>query len=278
MSETVVETETPTGVELQIRLEQLYSKNQLIPRIKAEFKDCKDFNFTEFLQLNQIPLDFGFDLMTQMVIHKQADLSTLVGILRHHLNDGQATADMITRALEAELLYYVPTTQKFIVRFLVSQEVQDDLDRFQYPLPMVVPPREVTNNLTSGYYLNKRSLILNDNHHNGDVCLDHINRLNEMSFVINMGVIQMVKNSWKNLDKRKEGEDRAKFEQRKRDFAKYDRVAKQVIDLINQAPAFYFTHAYDKRGRTYCMGYHVNYQGNPWNKACIEFAQQEIVE
>jgi len=38
------------------------------------------------------------------------------------------------------------------------------------------------------------------------------------------------------------------------------------------------THRYDKRGRVYCMGYHVNYQGTPWNKAVIELADKEMIQ
>jgi len=37
------------------------------------------------------------------------------------------------------------------------------------------------------------------------------------------------------------------------------------------------THKYDKRGRCYSQGYHVNPQGNDWNKAVIEFAEKEPV-
>ena len=69
------------------------------------------------------------------------------------------------------------------------------------------------------------------------------------------------------------------FAKRKRAFEKYDRTAKDVIDLlVKEGNEFYLTHKYDKRGRIYCQGYHVTYQGAPWNKACIEFADQEIIE
>jgi DNA-directed RNA polymerase len=40
---------------------------------------------------------------------------------------------------------------------------------------------------------------------------------------------------------------------------------------------FYMTHKYDKRGRTYSQGYHINPQGNDWNKAVIEFADKEVI-
>ena len=33
-----------------------------------------------------------------------------------------------------------------------------------------------------------------------------------------------------------------------------------------------------KRQRVYCQGYHVSYMGNSWNKACIQFANKEIVD
>ena len=48
--------------------------------------------------------------------------------------------------------------------------------------------------------------------------------------------------------------------------------------LVNAGNRFFLTHAYDKRGRTYAKGYHVNYQGNDWNKATICFAEGEIVK
>ncbi len=48
--------------------------------------------------------------------------------------------------------------------------------------------------------------------------------------------------------------------------------------LMMHSNVFHMTHKYDKRGRTYSQGYHVNYQGNPWNKACIEFADKEVVD
>ena len=128
--------------------------------------------------------------------------------------------------------------------------------------------------LTSG-----GSIILRNNHHNDDVCLDHINRVNKIRFVINTDTATMVKNKWRNLDKPKEGETKEDFEKRKKAFEKYDRTAKDVISLlVKEGNEFHLTHKYDKRGRIYCQGYHVSYQAAPWNKAVIEFADQEIIE
>lgn len=263
----------------QIELEKLYNKNQTIPRIKEVFTDCKEFDFRVHMKAHEIDPDFGFDLLVQMVLHKRTTLPVMVGILRHHYDDGQKTADMILRCVEADLCDWLTDVEQLVVCFGISDDVQADLDRFQYPLPMVVPPKEIKDNRDNGYYVVPRgSVILRDNHHNDDVCLDHLNRVNRIKFCVNLDTALMIKNRWRNLDKMKSGETKEKFERRKRAFEKYDRTAKEVIELIiEHGNEFYLTHKYDKRGRVYCQGYHINYQGNDWNKAIVELADKEIV-
>jgi DNA-directed RNA polymerase len=52
-----------------------------------------------------------------------------------------------------------------------------------------------------------------------------------------------------------------------------------VIGILEEyGNEFYLTHRYDKRGRVYCQGYHISYQGNAWNKSVIELADKEIIE
>lgn len=272
---------TKARLRHQKELELLYSKNQLIPRIKEEFVNCKSFDFPRFIRECDIPEDFGIALLVQMALHKRTSLETLIGILRHHFNDSQETADMILKAAACDLVDYSSELNQFIVRYTITDDVQKELDQFQFPLPMVIRPKRVDTNKDTGYLLNHGhgSIILKDNHHMDDVCLDHINRVNRIRLTINEGTAFMIKNRWKNLDKPKEGESRDDFKRRKKAFEKYDSTALDVIKLlIQEGNMFYMTHKYDKRGRVYCQGYHVNYQGNPWNKAVIEFADKEIVE
>jgi hypothetical protein len=277
MSDTTEKQQTL--VEHQKLLEQLFNKNQLLPRIRSEFLNCEEFSFVAYLTQHEIPVEFGIDLLAQMALHKRANLQTLIGVLFHHLKDAQLTADMLARSAIADLVDWSPGLKLFIVKFPISDDVQEELDRFQYPLPMVVKPKPIRTNRDTGYLFGSGSVILKNNHHEEDVCLDHLNRINQIKFTINVDVVRMVKNSWRNLDKAKEGETKEDFVKRKKAFEKYDRVAHGVMDiLLEENDHFYFTHAYDKRGRTYCRGYHANYQGNPWNKAVISFADKEIVE
>ncbi len=265
-------------IEHQVMLERLYAKNQLIPRLMAEFRNCPDINFEEEFTNLGIPRLFGMDLLVQMALHKRADVPTMVGLLYHHFNDAQLTADMLLKAVDADVVDWDGRTKMFITRFELTTEVQAELDRFQYPLPMVVKPQTVEHNRSSGYLIANSSVILKNNHHDDDVCLDHLNRANGIKLSINLECVRMLHNKWKNLDKRKADETQEDFMRRKKAFLKYDRTAHDVMELlIEHGNEFYLTHRYDKRGRTYCSGYHVTYQGNPWNKAVIEFTDRELV-
>ena len=274
-----IEAEPLNMEQVQIDMEKLFHKNQLHPRIKAEFTSA-DLPFRDVMVKHGLDPQFGFDLLVQMVLHKRAGLPVLVGILRKHFKgDNQACADALLLACQIDLVDWNPVTEQFIVKYDITQDVQDDLDRYQFPLPMIVEPRELKTNHDTGYFTSRNSVILKNNHHDKDVCLDHLNHMNRVKLTLNNDVASFIENSWRNLDKPRPGEDRKDFDKRKKAFEKYDRTARDVMAHLEIAGGeFYLTHKYDKRGRVYCQGYHISYQGNSWNKACIQFANQEIVE
>lgn len=259
----------------QLELEKKYNKNQLIPRIKEEFREA---GFVEEINRHNLDSAFGLDLLAQMVIHKRANIPTLVGILNHHCNfASQATADLLLKFAEVDLVDYNHKLKLFIVKYDISKDVQDEIDKYQFPLPLVIKPKKLEKNTDSPYLtIPKASLILKDNHHDFDICLDHLNKMNSIALSLNELTAKMIKNQWKNLDKIKEGETVTDLQKRQKAFEKYNTSALSVIDfLLSEGNKFYMSHKYDKRGRIYSIGYHVNYQGNDWNKAVIEFANKE---
>lgn len=267
-----------TRHEFQIALEEQHSNNQLVPRIKKELRSYGEDELIKHCNQYDIPPDFALDLLVQMVLYKRANAATLVGLLRHHYKDSQETLDMILTCAVANLVRYEPHTQLFIIKTTISDEVQAELDAFQFPLPMVVKPVSVVKNTDTGYFLSKGSILLKDSHHMEDVCLDHINRVNRIPLCINHDTATMIKNQWKGLDKQKSDETIEDFNKRVKAFKKYERVSMNVISfLVQERNEFWMTYKYDKRGRTYAQGYHINPQGNDWNKAVIEFADKELV-
>lgn len=262
---------------LQATLEELFSKNQLLPRVKQELSAVSDF--TDVIEANGLDHAFAINLLAQMAIHRRCKINVLVGVLRHHYKDSQLTADEIWKCAEADLVDFDPTTGMCITVAQLGSDLQNEIDKYQYPLPMVVPPEVLKDNNTTGYRLNRHgSVILKNNHHNDDVCLDHLNRCNKVKLSINHEVMSMVQNSWKNLDKPKEDESVTDYQKRVKAFAKYDKSSRDVMKLLlSEGNEFYLTHAVDKRGRTYCRGYTVNYQGTAWNKATVEFVNKELL-
>jgi hypothetical protein len=266
-------------IQAQIELEKLTNKNELLPRLRREF------NIPEIVahcMNHDIPVGFALDLLSQMVLHKRAGVGQLVGLLRKHFGNTtealQECADMLLKAAKVDLVDWDDMSQKFIIKIDVTQDVYDELERYQYPMPMVVRPKEVKTNKDIGFYTTRGSIILKGGHHEDDVCLDHINRVNATKLKINPDTARMIQNEWKDLDRRKPGESETDYKRRVSAFEKYDRCSRDVMEHLFIADnEFYLTHRYDKRGRCYAQGYHVNTQGNDWNKAVVEFAEGEPV-
>ena len=235
--------------------------------------------FTEIIEANDIDYDFAIDLLTHMAIHRRCNINILVGILRSHYNDTQRTADEICKCAEADLVDFDPSIGLLITVAQIGSELQDEIDKYQYPLPMVVPPEVIKKNSNNGYRIhNQGSVILKDNHHTDDVCLDHLNRANKVKLCINHEVMTMIQNTWRNLDKPKAEETVDDYRKRVKAFEKFDRTSKDVMKLLlSEGNEFYLTHKVDKRGRTYCQAYQCNYQGTAWSKATIEFANKELI-
>ncbi len=274
-------------VQLQEQLELLFSNNQLLERLRKalDMPGVKEAS-------QQWGLDHAFvlDLMAQIYLHKRAKTAVLVGVLHHHFHPRkqapttsqlQLCADSCHLAAQAGFLFWSPDQERFIVRWNVLPEIQEELDRYQFPLPFVVPPKEIHTNRETGYYKvgDRGSLILNDRSPNNDICLDHINRVNKTRMAVNTNVVSFVSNHWRNIDKQKSDESAEEFQARKKAFEKYDRTSKEVIQAVLMAgDSFWLTHRYDHRGRCYSQGYHLQPQGNSWNKACIELHKKELVE
>ena len=260
----------------QQELERLYSKNELMPRMRKFFTDMGAED--DFDALNIDP-KFGITVLVQMALHKRCSISTLVGLTLQYFKSAQEAADQVKRLIELNIVGWDDNLRVLITKFTIPADLQAELDKFQYPLPMVVEPRKLKSNSDTGYLVSgsRGSVILKDNHHDDDVCLDHLNRLNRIKLQINEQTAVMVNNKWKNLDKPKDGETREEFQKRVRAFEKYNKHAIEVMALVVQeGNEFCLTHRYDKRGRTYAQGHFINPQGTEYNKAVLEFVNQEV--
>lgn len=270
--------------ENQKMLEQFFNARQTPKLLRKELMGSQ--TVVSAIQASELPEDFCLDLLSHMILAKRAPVSALVGLLKHH-NKGsslqfQKTADMLLIAAEKDLVDYDPDRDQFIVRFDVDETTHELIRQYQYLPPMIVPPLPVGEpgslNRGSGYItVQTDSLLLKDNHHEGDLCPDSLNRFNQVPLTLNLELAKRVKNSWKNIDKPKQGETFEEYQKRRKAFDRFQQTAAFTFALMSEmGNRFYLTHRVDKRGRTYCQGYQINYQGNDWSKACIELADGEI--
>jgi len=266
-------------ITAQTDLEEKYSKYQLHSRIREEFIDA---DFPAMCKDKEIPAQFGVDLMVELVLRKRAGVAVLVGILQRHFKNEshpkQACADMILEAIHADFCDWDDANSVVVIRYDISDDVKEQLDMFQYPLPMIEEPNHVFNNKQTGYQTIHGSLLLKNTHTDLDICLDHINRSNAVPLSINSNVVAFLQNKWKGIDHQKDDEDLETFVKRTKAFQKYDRTSKDILAaMLALGNRLWLTHKYDFRGRSYSQGYHVNYQGNDWNKAMIQFAETEVL-
>lgn len=257
----------------QNNLETLYSKHQLLPTLREEFSviadQCPEESHRPFL----------CDMLAQICLHRQADPPTMVGILSPKYGTPQQVADRLLLAAELDYIDYHEDTGNFMVKYDVSEDVQTLLDRYQYPLPMICKPTLIEDNFHTGYHTIFGLVILNGSKYfaNLDVCLDHLNRMNAVPLVLDFGVIRS--NEGKYIKPiRKEGESYDDFRKRLKQAAMFYDVSVKVMEGIAElSPVLYLTHKYDRRGRCYASGYHINPQGTDYNKAVLQLYHKEVL-
>lgn len=158
-----------------------------------------------------------------------------------------------------------------VSRIPISKELVGFILNTQYLPPMVCEPRELIDNFSSGYLTHNDSLILGPhNHHNGDICLDVLNRMNRVKLSLSTEFLSKV------------NEDPTfvlDTQEKRNQWNKHKEISYRFYALIaEQNNEFYLTHKVDKRGRIYSQGYHINPQGTAFKKAMIELSKKEYIE
>lgn len=183
-------------------------------------------------------------------------------------------AEMVAVLAETDV-YDIDKEGTYESMYITSNiDFDDELEQFilnsEYLPPMVCTPRKLTGNRNGAYLTFNDSLILGSgNHHEGDLCLDVLNKMNAVELQLDTDFI-------------------CKFEEvptydvvtpkQKKMWKEYKvqnyRFYTMLSDFGNR---FHLTHKVDKRGRIYAQGYHVTTQGTAFKKACIDFFDEEVV-
>ena len=266
-------SKTPSK-ETQQNLETLFSKHQLLPVLREQFGEIAE----------QYPIEedkpMVAEMLAQIYLHRQADVITMVGILSPKYGEPQEVADKLLLFCEFDYVDFQESTGKFLVKYDVSEDVTTMLERYQYPLPMVVAPEILEDNFDTGYHTIKGLTILNGSgfFKDKDICLDHLNRANSVALTLDIDVITSEEGK---LDKpvQNKGETYSDFTKRRKQIHNFYNTSVDVMESINMlSDKLYMTHKYDRRGRCYASGYHVNTQGTDYHKAVLQLANKETIK
>lgn len=172
----------------------------------------------------------------------------------------------------------------------LSEEIVKQIEEFRFVNPMIVKPLPVNqkgNNKGSGYLtIGSDSLLMGGNYHTKDICTNILDTINDTQYEINIELMKTYRNSWSSMNepKKADGIDKMKdetvdeYNKRIQAFEKFEKlVFKSVAEVYHSGNQCYLTHKYDKRGRLYCVGYQISYQGNSYAKAILNFKNKEVI-
>lgn len=255
---------------LQKELEIKFNKNQLISKLTRLVQNQQEI--AELIFNHDLDVMIAEQLCVNLIIHKRMDIPTTIGTLFYIYKDSQFTANEVIKCVNAGLCFIDTEKEQLIVKFNVDQRTQDELDSFQFPLPLVCEPRKLEKNNQNGYFIaDTGSLVLNSRTPKYDINLQHLNRANSVALGINSKIAVMA-NELNTYDP--ENEDYRDISEK--NWAKFTEHSRNT-SLWFSDKSFWLTHKYDKRGRIYDVGYFVNPQGNDYHKASIELAHKEVV-
>ena len=167
------------------------------------------------------------------------------------------------------------TTRIIKSNMALSDELQRRVDLMCVLPPMIVKPKRLTHNKSSGYLTVKSdSLILGDkeNHHDKCISLDVLNTLNQQALQLDLDICYKFEKEFKSeFDK-----DTDEYLNQKKTYEKAKEQFEFFRDKLTDS-TIYFTYKVDKRGRVYSQGYQMNIQGTSYEKACINLKTKEYV-
>jgi hypothetical protein len=227
-------------------------------------------------------IPYDHDISYQQVV---APLAKFLGF--KELLDGIQTAAELIAVVCFSNLYDViaakdSETGSLMIRsnFALSNATKVKLDKTQYLPPLVVQPNDITSNYSSGYLTKQESVVLGKgNHHNKPLALDVLNILNSVKLSLDVRALEY-EEAYKELSEaKKRGLTKVSLTQRKANHTLMAETSIEVYnDMLDRGNEFYLTWKYDKRGRVYSAGYHINIQSTDYKKSLINLAKQEIIQ
>lgn len=179
-----------------------------------------------------------------------------------------------------------------IPNLVLNNEQRLIAERGMYIPPSIIAPKKLRFNRDSGYEsLKGQSLILGGayKHHEGDICLDVLNKQNRIPLCLNEEFLERLPEQRKKtmedirdslIEKGKQGKElHDALRQEEYNWYIHCELSNMVYNLMLDAGnKFYVCNKVDMRGRVYSQGHHVNPMGASYKKSSLELYNKEKVD
>lgn len=194
--------------------------------------------------------------------------------IKHPFEAIFAATELLNAGCESGLydIHMRPNAIKISACFSLPDSLVKDIERAQYPMPMICKPRHIDgkDNLDTSHMTRVSHLVLGKgSQHKEQVSTDVINYFNSIPLKLDESILECEESSSKPLDK----PDKVK------QFEKMAKDSREVYDqMIVDGNRFWLTWKVDYRGRYYSQGYHINLQSTEYKKALISLANLEVMQ
>lgn len=259
-------------------------RDSVIPRIlewtKGHFYESKNKRLAQLRHEEDIQYLLE-DIMAVVLIEQYTTIQAVCGRVASQMsmdtfNAVKCIAELMVFMAEADLFDLVTAkaseTGSIMVqaKYDVDEEIREYINNTMYLPPMIEAPEIVQRNYDMSYKTIKSWMILgNENKHVMPIGLDVINILNQIELELDERVLMLHEQPNKKLD----------TVEKVKQFEAMRKASRKVYDLLlEHGNSFYLTWKYDKRGRIYSQGYHVNIQSTEYKKALINLKRKELIE
>jgi hypothetical protein len=219
-------------------------------------------------------------------LEEETSIQNVVGSLswlgggKDLFNNIKTVSELIAVVCETNLYDIISKNGRLTIRsnYQVEEEVLQYMVNTKYLPPLICKPIPKTKNMDSAYLTLSQSNILgNGNHHKGKQALDVLNILQSIPLSLDLDVLNE-KEEMKPLDLLDPKNTKGKRLERLRNFVRMVKASKSVYThLISEGNKFWLDWRFDKRGRVYSSGYHVNIQSSEYKKALINLHTKEVI-
>ncbi|RLB94661.1 MAG: hypothetical protein DRH26_00470 [Deltaproteobacteria bacterium] len=204
-------------------------------------------------------------IFTSLIIHQEGmTYQAMIGYIAGDigcaapLDRAKCASEVIAIAYQCDLIKITQVSDKTMMittNYMLGESIPD----FPKHRPEFKKPEPILFNSILGNQLKQ---------HDADTCIDHINKMNAIPLTLEYRVITDMEETSKAV---------IEYQEQLDEWEKFKQESLELYNEITKHKEFFLKHSTDTRGRCYCKGYYVNYQGSSFKKAIVQLANKEIV-